>query len=116
MLAPMRFAQTCFEKCHELFPPLRMASSFFPDHTGGGTLAGRAGPQSRGPGAHALAGFGRVRKSNAVEEILEREALVQSARDLRVPPLPATRASAPTTPRVPAPAPTFLLPRAPRER
>ena len=84
---------------HELLPPSPMASSFFPDHTGSGQLDSSAVHQSRRPGAHALASFGRVRKPNAVEEILEREALVQSARDLRVPPrCPPTRASAHTAP------------------
>jgi len=92
-----------------------MPSSFFPDHAGGaGAVAGGAGSArplnssgsgsfGRQPGATAAAGNGvRVRKPNAVEEILEREALVQSARDLRVPPALSPPPPVPSPTRPPA--------------
>ena len=60
-------------------------SSFFPDE--GHASVGQSLP--RGSGADNAAGRSRaertyMKRPNAVEEILQREALVQSARDLRV--------------------------------
>jgi hypothetical protein len=58
-------------------------SSFFPDNPASHNSSSRGGLGAAGGGSHRAPGV-RTRHPNAVEEILQREALVQSARDLRL--------------------------------